>query len=125
SLLASGNVYPDSELGSHVRYKPINQLFRNNGAGKFVEVTKASGNGFATPYAGRGAAFADFDNDGNVDVVVSNNDDSPLLLRNGGAGAHFLNFKLVGAKSNHDATSARVRVRAGGLPQLPDSSASA
>src|SRR5262249_31795356 len=67
-FIANGHVYPEIELASSVRYKQINQLFRNNGGGKFVEVTKASGNGFATPYAGRGAAFADFDNDGNVDV---------------------------------------------------------
>src|SRR5581483_1892193 len=90
-----------------------------DGTGRFVEVTKTSGNGFATPWAARGAAFADFHNDGNVDVVVANNNDPPLLLRNSGAaGHHFLNFKLVCTKSNHDATGARVRVRAGGLTQI-------
>jgi hypothetical protein len=122
-FIANGHVYPEIELASPVRYTQINQLFRNNGAGKFVEVTKISGDGFATPHAGRGAAFADFDNDGNLDVIVANNGDPPLLLRNGGAGAHFLNFKLVGAKSNRDATGARVRVRAGGLAQMREISA--
>src|SRR5262249_53088845 len=94
------------------------------GKGKFLEMTKAAGSGFATPYAARGAAFADFDNDGNMDVVVANNNDPPLLLRNsGGSGNHFINFKLVGAKSNRDATGALIRVRAGGLNQVREISA--
>lgn len=63
---------------------------------------------FQTPYVGRGVAFVDFDNDGFVDVVVANNGDAPLLLHNsGGNGNHFLNFKLVGTKSNRDAMGAR------------------
>ena len=66
-----------------------------------------------------GVAFADFDNDGFMDVVVGNNGDPPLLLHNsGGNGNHFLNFKLVGTKSNRDAMGARVRVVAGGISQI-------
>jgi len=68
---------------------------------------------------GRGVAFADFDNDGFMDVIVANNGDPPLLLHNsGGNGNHFLNFKLVGTKSNRDAMGARIRVVAGGLSQI-------
>jgi hypothetical protein len=68
---------------------------------------------------GRGVAFADFDNDGYMDVIVANNGDPPLLLHNsGGNGNHFLNFKLVGTKSNRDAMGARIRVVAGGLSQI-------
>ena len=64
-------------------------------------------------------AFVDFDNDGFVDVVVGNNGDPPLLLHNGGGnGNHFVNFRLVGAKSNRDAMGARIRVLAGGLSQI-------
>jgi len=64
-------------------------------------------------------AFADFDNDGLVDVVVANNGDPPLLLHNsGGNGNHFLNFKLVGTKSNRDAMGARIRIVTGGLSQI-------
>ena len=93
-------------------YKQINSLFHNDGDGKFIEATRVAGNGFAVPYAGRGAAFADFDNDGNVDMVVGNNGDPPLLLHNGGGtGNHFVSFKLVGKKSNRDAMGARVRLR--------------
>ncbi len=71
------------------------------------------------PYVGRGVAFADFDNDGFMDLVVGNNGDPPLFLHNSGAnGNHFLNFKLVGTKSNRDAMGARIRVLAGGLSQI-------
>ena len=71
------------------------------------------------PHAARGAAFADFDNDGFVDLIVANNGDPPLVLHNaGGNGNHFLNFKLVGTKSNRDAIGARIRVQAGGLSQI-------
>ena len=82
-------------------------------------MTRQAGNGFAVPYAGRGAAFADFDNNGNIDVIVANNGDPPLLLRNGGgSGNHFVNFKLIGLKSNRDAMGARLRLHAGGISQI-------
>ena len=65
---------------------------------------------------GRGVAFLDFDNDGAVDVLVAHNGDPPTLLHNeGGSGNHFINFKLVGTKSNRDAMGARIRVVAGGI----------
>src|SRR6266853_6872602 len=78
-----------------------------------------AGSGFETPYVGRGVAFADFDNDGFVDVVVANNGDAPLLLHNsGGNGSHFLNFRLAGTKSNRDAMGARIHVVAGTMSQI-------
>jgi hypothetical protein len=119
-FIANGHVYPEVEQSAQkAAYKQINSLFHNDGKGKFVEVTKSSGDGFQTPYVGRGAAFADFDNDGNVDVVVANNGDPPLLLHNGGGtGNHFVNFKLVGTKSNRDAMGARIHIRAGNLSQI-------
>jgi hypothetical protein len=111
-FVANGHVYPEVEqVTPEIRYRQINKLFHNDGAGKFSDVTASSGNGFQTPYVGRGTAFADFDNDGNVDLVVSNNGDVPLLLRNsGGTGNHFLNFRLEGSKSNRDAMGAKVRL---------------
>jgi len=119
-FIANGHVYEEVEqVSPKIRYKQINSLFHNEGNGKFVETTKQAGDGFTTPYAGRGAAFADFDNDGNMDIVVANNGDPPLLLRNnGGTGNHFVNFRLVGTKSNRDAMGARVRVRSGGVWQM-------
>jgi len=119
-FIANGHVYPEVEQASpETRYKQINSLFHNEHNGKFVEMSKQAGNGFQTPYIGRGVAFADFDNDGFIDVVVANNADPPLLLRNsGGNGNHFLNFKLLGTKSNRDAMGARIRVQAGGISQI-------
>jgi len=119
-FIANGHVYPEVEQatpGTH--YRQINSLFHNEGNGKFVEVGKSSGAGFETPYVGRGAAFADFDNDGLMDIVIANNGDSPLVLHNsGGNGNHFLNFKLSGKKSNRDAMGARVRVVTGTTSQI-------
>jgi enediyne biosynthesis protein E4 len=119
-FIANGHVYPEVEqVSPDVHFKQNNQLFHNEGNGRFVETTKAAGDGFATPYVGRGVAFADFDNDGFVELVVGNNGDPPLLLHNsGGNGNHFLNFKLLGTKSNRDGMGARIRVVAGSLSQI-------
>ena len=119
-FIANGHVYPEVEQATpEIHYKQTNMLFHNEGNGKFVETTKLAGSGFQTPYVGRGVAFADFDNDGSMDVIVANNGDPPLLLYNsGGNGNHFVNFKLVGTKSNRDAMGARVRVVAGRLSQI-------
>jgi hypothetical protein len=119
-FIANGHVYEEVErVTPEIHYKQINSLFHNDGRGRFVDVTKASGDGFSKPYAGRGAAFADFDNDGNMDIVVANAGDPPLLLHNeGGAGNHFLNFKRIGTKSNRDAMGTRIRLRAGDLSQI-------
>jgi hypothetical protein len=119
-FIANGHVYPEVEQatpGTH--YRQINSLFHNEGNGKFTEVGKLAGPGFETPHVGRGVAFADFDNDGFMDVVVANNGDSPLLLHNSGDnGNHFLNFRLLGTKTNRDAMGARIRVVAGTTSQI-------
>ncbi|HEY7211506.1 MAG TPA: CRTAC1 family protein [Bryobacteraceae bacterium] len=120
-FIANGHVYEEVEKTSpDIRYKQINSLFHNERNGKFTEASKSvSGDGFATPYAGRGVAFADFDNDGNVDLVVANNNDPPLLLRNSGiSGRHFVTLRLIGTKSNRDAMGARVTLRTGSVTQI-------
>lgn len=119
-FIANGHVYPGVEkTDPAIHYKQVHSLFHNQGNGRFAEVTKASGNAFETAWAGRGAAFADFDNDGNMDVVVGNNGDPPLLMHNGGGtGNHFVNIRLAGARSNRDAMGARIRLTAGGVTRI-------
>jgi hypothetical protein len=119
-FIANGHVYPEVEQATPgIHYKQTNSLFHNERDGKFLDVSMLSGDAFRTPYVGRGVAFADFDNDGFVDVVVANNGDAPSLLHNSSRnGNHFLNFKLVGSKSNRDAMGARIRVLAGGISQI-------
>jgi hypothetical protein len=119
-FIANGHVYEEVErVTPDIHYRQINSLFHNEGNGKFTDVTGTAGDGFSKPYAARGAAFADFDNDGNVDIVVANVGDPPLLLHNGGgSGNHFMNFKLVGTKSNRDGMGARIKLTAGGISQI-------
>ena len=119
-FIGNGHVYPEAEtVRASVHFKQINSLFHNEGKGKFAETTRLAGDGFKTPYVSRGVAFADLDNDGFFDIIVGNNGDPPLVLHNSGAnGNHFVNFRLVGTKSNRDAMGARIRVLAGGLSQI-------
>jgi enediyne biosynthesis protein E4 len=119
-FIANGHVYPEIEQAfPEIHYKQINSLFHNNGHGKFIDVTKTSGDAFDTPHVGRGVAFADFDNDGFVDIVVANNNDPPVLFHNsGGNGNHFVSFKLIGTKSNRDAMGARLKLTTDGLTQI-------
>ena len=123
-FIANGHVYPEIDRTStEIHYKEINSLFHNERNGKFADVANISGDGFAKAYAGRGVAFFDYDNDGLMDLVVANNGDPPLLLHNdgpkgGGPRNHFVNFKLVGTKSDRDAMGARITLRAGGVTQI-------
>jgi hypothetical protein len=118
-FIANGHVYPEIEQASPgTHYKQVNSLFHNEGGRRFLETETLADIAELPPRVGRGVAFADFDNDGFVDVLVANNGDPPLLLRNGGNGNHFVNFKLVGTKSNRDAMGARIRIRSGGTTQI-------
>ena len=118
-FIANGHVYEGVEKTRRgVTYRQINSLFHNEANGKFSEATSAAGEAFTVPRLGRGAAFADLDNDGSVDVVVANSGDRPVLLHNtGGDNNHFVNLKLAGTKSNRDALGARIRLSAGGITQ--------
>jgi len=119
-FIANGHVYPEVEQSTPgTRYKQINTLFHNEAGKRFTVATESSGIAALAPRAARGAAFADFDNDGFVDLVVANNGDPPTLLHNEGAnGNHFVNFRLMGIKSNRDAMGARIRITAGGISQI-------
>jgi len=90
----------------------------NLGNNRFVDVTDRLGPPATTAKAGRGAAFGDFDNDGQIDVAIANVNDQPDLFRlKGDPANHWITVKLVGVQSNRDAIGARVHAVAGGVQQ--------
>jgi hypothetical protein len=94
-------------------------LFHNTGTRRFVEVGKTSGSGFAPDQVGRGLSVGDIDNDGDEDLLVTNNGGPVELLRNDGGNAqNALLIQLVGRTSNTAGVGARVRVTAGGRTQV-------
>jgi hypothetical protein len=116
--LMIANGFPDDlveELSHQVTYKEPLLLFRNDGK-SFKDVSAQSGPVFSKSFSARGLAIGDFNNDGAVDVLISNNDGAPVLLRNNiGKNNHWLGVRLVGRKSNADAIGARITYQAGDL----------
>ena len=96
-------------------YRQQNRLYRNTGPSGFVDVTATAGDGLQLLKAGRGAAFGDLDNDGDVDIVVSNANDAPDILRNDTVGGSYLLVDLVGHDSNASGIGAELRAAAGDL----------
>jgi hypothetical protein len=89
-------------------------VFRNLGNGTFEELIAEAGPGVAAAHCSRGCAFGDFDNDGDLDVLIVNLSQPPSLLRNDVSGNnHWLKVKLVGTKSNRSAIGTRVLARYG------------
>ena len=115
-LLVNG--HPDDFVEMHnarVKYKEPLLLFVNTGR-EFKNVSQNSGAVFSRDFSGRGMATGDFDNDGDLDVVVSNNGEAPLLLRNnGGSRNNWVGLRLVATKSNPAAVGAMITWRAGML----------
>jgi len=104
---------------SEVSWEEPKLMFRNLGSGKFAKVSEQLGADFMKPTPGRGAAVADFDNDGDLDIVISNSNDFPQLLRNDGGNAnHWLEVMLVGVKSNRDGRGASLKLTTEGLVEL-------
>lgn len=113
-LVVNGHVYPQLPT-----YRQRNFVHHNNQDGTFTEVGAQLGAPFAEKRTGRGAAFGDLDNDGDVDVVINNLDGPPQLLRNDGGNANnSILIKTIGVKSNRDGVGARVKVVAGDITQI-------
>ena len=114
-LFVTGSVYPEVERKlPQYPYKTQRVLFRNLGNGTFEELDTQAGPGITTPHSSRGCAFGDFDNDGDMDVLIVNMNEPPSLLRNDITGKqNWLKVKLEGVKSNRGAIGARVLVRYG------------
>ena len=96
-------------------------VYRNLGNGKFAEVSKELGPGITARHSSRGCAFGDYDNDGDIDVLVNNMNEIPSLLRNdGGNRNNWVKLKLIGTKCNRTAVGARVRVVTGNHAQMDE-----
>ena len=96
-----------------------NLLFRNEGKGRFTDISRQAGGGFALVKISRALAAADIDNDGDLDLLIVNNGDSVDLLRNeGGSAANALLVRLVGTTGNRSAVGARLRLTGGGTTQV-------
>src|SRR5216684_863272 len=114
----NGHVYPEVDGAIKESYRQPLQLLRNLGSGKFHEVSVEAGLRALAPQSARGGSFADFDNDGDLDVLVSVMDGKPMLLENvNGNRANWLRVELTGEKCNRMAVGARVKVTARGLMQ--------
>ena len=116
------NGHPQDVIGiltDHETYAQRDQLFRHNGDSSYTDVSETAGSYFTEPLVGRAAAMADYDNDGDTDIVIMNSNQRAVLLRNdGGNLKNWIGFKLVGTGSNRDGIGAKVRLVAGGVTQI-------
>jgi hypothetical protein len=115
-----GHVADDiNSVQPKVTYAEPPHLFRNLGQKKFDEITSKVGSAFSRPIVGRGAAYADIDNDGDLDLLITTNNGPAYLFRNdGGNQNNFLRVKAIGTASNRDAIGARVSVKLAGGAEL-------
>ena len=112
--LFAANGHIDEEIGRvqpKISFKQPALLFRNTGKGRFENATSSAGSALSVPVVARGAAYADFDRDGDLDILITTNHGPARLLRNDGGNANrWISFKLTGARSNKSALGAVVRV---------------
>jgi hypothetical protein len=121
-LLTNGHVYPEvAETAIEYGYKQRKVLYRNLGNGRFEDVSERAGAGIVEKVSGRGCAVGDFDNDGDLDVVVNCVNDVPQLLRcDSSTGNKWIKLKCIGTKSNRSAIGARVYCVTGKRKQMDE-----
>jgi hypothetical protein len=120
-FIANGHVLDNISLfHADTAHAERKTMYRNN-RGVFAAISDQVGKDMLRPKVSRAAAMADYDNDGDLDMLVSNNGGAPELLRNeGGNARHWLQVKLTGVKSNRDGIGAKIRVVAGGTAQVDE-----
>jgi len=117
-FVANGHLESDIErIQNRIKYAQPPHMFRNEGKGAFAEATQSLGNALRQPRVGRGAAYGDFDNDEDLDIVMTTNGGPTVLFRNDGGSNHGLRLRLEGTRSNRDGFGAFVRVTSGGETQ--------
>ncbi|MFN7961210.1 MAG: CRTAC1 family protein [Thermoanaerobaculia bacterium] len=123
-VAANGHVREEDEgTGEGIRFREPLHVFTNDGGGVFEDQVPRLGGAIATPLLGRGAAYADYDHDGDLDLLITENDGPVHLFRNEAAGrdgAGWLRFHLLGSRSNRDALGSRIEVEAGGRQQVQE-----
>lgn len=121
-FLANGHIYPGLEkAGLDTPFKEPKIVYRNLRNGRFEDISNHAGPGVPLARSSRGVAFGDYDNDGDIDIIINNMNDSPTLLRNNGGNKNrWLKIKTIGTRSNRSGIGARVRVIAGQHVQMDE-----
>jgi hypothetical protein len=121
--MSNGHVYPEVDKSkADLKYAEHKYLYRNLRNGRFEEVTDKGGPGILENAPARGCAFGDYDNDGDIDIVVNCVNAPPQLLRcDSSLNRNWIKIKLVGVKSNRSGIGSRVAVTAKTTPDAPKS----
>ncbi len=122
-FVGNGHVYPQIEGAfPGAEYPQRKLLYRNLRNGTFTEIAAELGTALLQRRVTRGAAFGDYDDDGDLDIIANEIDGAPMLLRNDGGekAGNWLSLKLQGTKANRNAVGARVTLKAGGLTQVQE-----
>ncbi len=118
--MATGHINDNIQtINPTIRYAQQNQVFWNQGDGSFADVSNTSGEGLLLEKVSRGAALGDYDNDGDIDILITNSHQAPDLLRNDTINQnHWLIFTTVGTRSNRSGIGTRIKVVTAGKLQI-------